>query len=121
VPGISRQVIDVAFEDTSVFQPLGESERLDANRVTLCGDLACDADVEAQREDLVVLLAGYVIGPDYRAKRSVVQMGRAYKLHGVSRRLRAAPCCVRECPGKWVDLGRDLLDMKGSVSSSRTE
>jgi len=48
-------------------------------------------------------------------------MGRAYKLCGVSRRLKAAPSCVREFPGKWVELGRDLLDQKGSASNSKTE
>jgi hypothetical protein len=78
-----------------------------------------NAKTEPQGEKMIVLLVRAILCADDRTTRAVVQMGRAYRLHGVSRRLRTAQCCVWEFPGKWVDLGRDLLDRKGSVSNSR--
>jgi hypothetical protein len=113
-------MIDVTWQYVGTLKPLSQNIWIDQDEWAAFGQFLCDAEAEPQGEKMIVLLVRAILCADDRTTRAVVQMGRAYRLHGVSRRLRTAPCCVREFPGKWVDLGRDLLDRKGSVSNSRT-
>jgi hypothetical protein len=112
-------MIDVTWQYVGILKPLFQNIWIDQDEWAAFGQFFRNAETEPQGEKMMDLVRAILCADD-RTARAVVQMGRAYRLHGVSRRLKIAPCCVREFLGKWVDLGRDLLDREGSVSNSRT-